>query len=310
MKNFDNEEQLISDAFSSINVDTNKLRNKINSVERKKTRIVTKFSVAAASILVFIALSVTAYAAGGGLDQFIARFTPAFGDLAIPLIEPSYAENEGIRMEIYGAQQFGNAVLVYLSMQDITGENRLSIHTSPDLEIYGDGQSLSNGAQSSQRLHFNEATNTLYFEVRVIGDAGIPRLDTLEIVAVSVLCTEGGGQVSRVAEGEWRMEVNTSDTDDQIISWADISIEGAHIDYMSLNPLGVQINGSHTWDISERRDVLNVEIEVENRWRNIRLFGGGGIGPDCFDFFFHTEFPLDIENVSAVVVNGVRIAVE
>jgi len=314
MSKFDKEEQLIYDAFSSIDVDTNKLKKRINKMEQRKTRISTKFSVAVAAFLIFIALSATAYATTGGLDQFITRFNPAFGDLAIPLEEPSYAENEGIRMGIYGAQQFGNAVLVYLTMQDITGENRLSVHTTPDLEIYGDGQSLSNGAQSSQRLYFNQSTNTLYFEVRVIGDAGIPQLDTLEIVAVGIMCSDParqrGGQIYTLAAGEWRMEVSTSDTDDQVMSWADIIIEGAHIDYMSLNPLGVQLNGNHTWDISERRSVLDVEIEVENRRRNIRLFGGGGIGPDCFDFFFHTESPIDIDTVTTVVVNGVRIAVE
>ena len=315
MKKFDREEQLIYDAFSQIDVDTDKLKQRMSAMRQKKQRLPIKFSVTAAAVFIFMALSITAYGATGGFDQFLARFNPAFGELAIPLIEPVYAENQGIRMEIYGAQQFGNAVLVYLSMQDTTGENRLSVHTTPDLEIYGDGQSLSNGAQSSQRLYFNKSTNTLYFEVRVIGDAGIPRLDNLEIVAVGIMCfdpaRDRGGQVYTLASGEWRMEVYTSDTDDQVISWADISITDAHIDYMSLNPLGIQINGSHTWDINERRAIPEIEIEVENRRRNIRLnTGGGGMGSNSFDFFFHTESPLDIETVTGVIVNGVRIAVE
>ena len=315
MKKLDREEQLIFDAFSQINVDTDKLEKRMNNMERKKTRLPVKFSVTAAAVLIFMAVSITAYGASGGFEQFLTRFNPAFGDLAMPLEEAVYAENDGIKMGIYGAQQFGNAVLVYLSMQDITGENRLSTHTTPDLEIYGDGQSLSNGAQSSQRLHFNESTNTLYFEVRVIGNTGIPRLDILEIVAVGVLCfdpaRDRGGQVYTLASGEWRMQVNTSDTDDQVITWTNIDMPDAHVDYISLNPLGIQINGNHTWDIDQRRNFLEVEIEVENSRRNIRLLSsGGGIGPDCFDFFFHTDSPLDIETVTAVIVNGFRIAVD
>jgi len=317
MKKLDREEQLIFDAFSQIEVDTDKLKKRMDNMEKKKKRLPVRFSAVAAAVLIFMALSVTAYGASGGFEQFLARFNPEFGGLAIPLIEPAYAENEGIRMEIYGAQQFGNAVLVYLSMQDITGEDRLSIHTSPELEIYGDGESLSNGAQSSKRLYFNRATNTVYFEVRVVGDAGMPQLDTLEIVCVAIHCfdpsRDRGGQVYTLTSGEWRMEVNTSDTTDQVVTWTNIAITDAHIDYMSINPLGVQVNGSHSWEWGEElrmSPVPEVEIEVNNRRRNIRVFGGGGMGPDCFDFFFHTDSPLDVDTVTAVIVNGERIAVE
>ena len=311
----DSGERRIYDAFSQINVDTEKLKRRINSMERTTTKGRFRISVAFAAVLIFVTISITAFSATGGLEQFISRFNPAFGDIAIPPTQPAYAEDQGIRIEVIGAQQVGNVVLAYVTMQDITGENRLSRrYTRPDLEIRIDGQAIS-GASTSRPLHFDRASNTVYYEKIIVGDIGIPRADTLEIGATSILyfgpSAAATGQIQTFAEGEWLVQVSTSDADNQVLVWADVPAGDVHIEYMSLSPLGVQITGSH--DVS--MDIImggggnpTVEIEVENRRRNIRPSGSGsGISEDWFDSFFFFDHPIDVEAVTGVIVNGVRL---
>lgn len=302
-----------------------------------------RLSVAAAAILIFVAISGTVYAASGGLDQFLSRFNPAFGALAIPPVEPAYAEDQGIRIEIVGAQQINNVVLSYMTMQDTTGENRLSEYTWADLEIYMDGQVVSTGGMSTRRLHFDKATNTVYFEIRILGEIGIPRMELLEIGIHHINCNqssrhvrrfpeaegtvetgtvyietiEASGQVQRAVEGEWRIQVNTSEADNQVLIWTDIPAGDIHVEYMSLSPLGVQVVGTHLWvtdpsaaDFDGGWRNFRIEIEVENRIRNIRpSSSGGGVGADDFDFFFFVDAPIDVPAVTAVIINGTRIPV-
>ena len=307
---FDKEEQQVYNAFSQINVDTEKLKRRINAIGQKPVKRFNRFSIAAAVFLVFVTLSATTYAATGGLDQFLSRFNPAFGALAIAPAEPAYAEDQGIRMEVVGAQQVNNVVLVYLTMQDITGENRLSRDTWPDLEIFMDGQAM-HGPGSSRILHFDRNSNTLYFERMIVGDIGIPKADTLEIGATSINYTGPGtaatGQMQTFAEGEWKMQINTSDAGAKVVTWTDIPAGDLHIEYMSLTPLGVQIAAGFINDIDSDW-VPQIEIEVEGRWRNIRPSGSGGGGlANDFEVFYFVNSPIDVEAVTAVIVNGTRI---
>ncbi|MCL2420345.1 MAG: hypothetical protein FWD03_00665 [Defluviitaleaceae bacterium] len=316
----DREEQRIHDAFSQISVDTDSLKRRMQNMNANQKRVVkrrARLSVAIAAMFILVIISGTVYAASGGLDHFISRFNPAFGALAIPPEVPAYAEDQGIRIEVIGAQQISNVVLAYLTIQDITGENRLTQYIFPDLEIYMDGQVVSTGGMSSRRLHFDRSTNTAYFEIKVLGDIGIPRLDNLEIGIDHINGNQFSGQLQRIVEGEWRIQVNTSEADNQTLIWTDIPAGDLHLDYISLSSLGIQVTGTHQWvtDPDAENFVrgwgdFQVEIELENRRRNIRPSGsGGGVGPDDFDFFFFVDAPVDMDAVSAVIVNGVRIPV-
>ena len=79
--------------------------------------------------LVLLVASTAALAVGlGGFDWFIERFNPPFAEL----IEPSgvYAEDQGIRMTVIGAQESSGMGIVYLTVQDVSGTGRLAQHMS------------------------------------------------------------------------------------------------------------------------------------------------------------------------------------
>lgn len=332
---FDKLEQRIHDTLTEIEVDPQgfKERFSMNNMDKKQKKPYRRFAMAAAALLVFVAISATAYAAGGGLEQFLSRFNPAFGDLAVQPLEAVYAEDQGIRFEVIGAQQIGSFILMYMTMQDMTGENRLNRDTWPDFEVFTDGNPVG-GAGSTRRLHFDSNENRIYFEKLITGELGIPRAEVLEIGATSVLYTGFGLDVSRphqptatiteeiqTAEptpqagqmmhhirGEWRISLNLGEDMHTVLTWTDLQVGDFYIDYMSLTPLGLRFAG-HGYNFLPYVDRPTVEIELENRRRNLRFRGrSGGLGYDSFEFtFFAERAPIDVDAVTAVIIDGVRI---
>jgi len=297
-KNLENIKQL---SLEKLNIKENQIRG------RKKTSM-RKLAVIAAAAVLLLATSTAIFAATGGLEQFLSRFNPNFGEFAIAPLQPAFAESEGIRIEAIGAQQIDHVVLVYVAMTDLSEENRLSRHMSPDLEIHIDGEAI-NGPSSSRRLDFDASTNTAYFEMRIVGDAGMPKADTIELIANRVQDFEHSGQIRTAVEGDWRMIVNSSNLGIKPIVWSDIPAGNLHIEHMSLSPFGVQINGSHSYEVN-LFPVFDVRIEFENRWLNTRLpGGGGGIGHNHFSHFQFSDTPIDLEAVTAIIINGERIIV-
>lgn len=266
----------------------------------------------AAVVAVFLIGSSVIFAGGGGLEQFRARFNPNFIELAIPPLYPAYAIDQGIRVEAVGAQQIGHVVLVYVSVQDISGENRLSNLVHPNLEIYIDGE-IVNGPGSGRRLNFDSGTNTGYYELIIVGEVGMPWAESIELVMHRVeYFGHYTGQILALVEGDWRMTVNTSDLGIRPITWTDIPAGSIHIDYMSLSPFGVQINGSHAYGLEDLSffAIRDVRIEFENRiFNTVMRGGGGGSGEDWFSWFAFSGSPIDIDAVTAVIINGERIEI-
>jgi len=272
---------------------------------RKKRAI---FIVALIAVIITTAFSV--YAVTGGLDMFRSHFGSPFEDLAVAPAIPAYYEAQGIRIEVVGAQQIGNVALVYLTMQDVSGENRLSTDTRPDVFLSLDGQAM-NGPARSRRLYFNRDSNTLYFEYRIVGDIGISRADTMTLGVRNIAYfPRAGGQVQAFLEGDWQVTVDIGELEEQIISWSDISADNIQLNHMILTPLGVEIQGSINSDKPESLcdfQFGEIEIELENQWRNIRLqHSSGGGNTQSFMFYFHADSPIDIEQVTAVRFNGIR----
>ncbi|MCL2224649.1 MAG: hypothetical protein FWB96_06755 [Defluviitaleaceae bacterium] len=305
-------------SFSEKNLENIKRLSLEKVKERPPRRIsMKKFITIVAAATFFIIASTAIFAGGGGLEQFLARFDSNFGELAIPPLYPAYAESQGIRIEAVGAQQIGNIVLVYLSMQDVSGENRLTRYMRPDIEIYVDGK-IMNGARTSRRLEFNEFTNTGYFEARLAGEIGMPWAENIELVTTLIECfdpnfhAERGGQVWTAFEGEWAFTVNSSDLGITPITWVDVPAGDMHINYMSLTPFGVQVYAAHNFDFDCLHDFprIDIRIEFENRLFNKRLnHGGGGSHYDWFSSVRWTKAPIDIDKVTAVIINGERILV-
>ena len=135
--------------------------------------------IAAAFVMLF-AVSTTMFAALGGFDWFMQRFNPTFADVSEPVM--SYSEEQGIRMTVIGVARFENMAVVYLSLQDITGANRLTASLD-----FRDGFSISmeesdasisdvniHGFSTRRNLlYFDEVTNTVYLEIQISADTAI-----------------------------------------------------------------------------------------------------------------------------------------
>ena len=302
----DQNEQRIFEAFSRIKVDITSLQG-VN-MNRRSVKKPLRLIITAASVMILIVVSGTAYASGGGLEMFLSRFNPDFGAFAIAPLEPAYAVDQGIRIEVVGAQQIGGVVLLYVSMQDISGDGRITSYHLPDFELIIDGQMRSGGR--SKRLSFDKSTNTSYFEIMINGELGMTRADSLELVVSGIMDLEHSGQMQWLAHGHWQMMVNTSDIGIEPIVWTDIQAGDIYIEYMSLTPFGLQAAGggwASDWPMLDA-----VQIEMSSRWRNVRPNGaGGGFSPDGeFEAFWNVASPIDLEAVEAVVFRGVRIPVD
>ena len=187
---FDNEEQEIRTVLSQIKVNTDGLvegvKSQINNKGLRRISRIKGFSLAIALVAI-LTITTTVFAAGfGDFDWFMERFNPSFAKVVEPV--GIYAEDQDIRMEIIGAQSYGNMAVIYLSIQDISGENRLTesmwffcndpaIIDKPECFVC-----LNNWHMNSSNwnmLYFDERTNTAYFEIMLVTHSLIP--DSWEI---------------------------------------------------------------------------------------------------------------------------------
>ena len=313
MQNLDREEQRIQSAFSEIKVDTERLERNLANMSRPK-RIKRRLSLIVTAVLIFVMVSVTAYASVGGLEGFIARFDPEFGAFALPPLEPAYTEYDGIRMEVVGARVFENTVLVYYTMEDVTGENRITRYMRPGFEVFSGEEQLSDGGMSGRRIHFDVDNNRGYFEtsIRVRANAVWEDNNTIGLRARYIKSFEHSGQLQSPFSGEWNIDIVIDDSEkDRTIIWTDIDMGDFYIEYMALGVMGLRVMGSHEgqfFDDSSALSLISSSIELDNRLFNQRFISSGaGIGPDCFDIFFSPRSPIDMDAVIGVVFEGNHI---
>lgn len=197
MRKFDMDEQYIHDMFSKNTVDSSKIAEEVKErLHKESAKVIPKlhrrwtWSIATA-IVMSVALVVGAAAAAlGSFDWFIEKFNPDFGKVVEPV--EVYSEDQGIRMEVIGAQKYDNMAIVYLSIQDVTGENRLTERTD-----FKDGFSVKMNQQKQKttkgvdevvsesvswrqkKLYFDEDTNTIYYEFQITADPRTPLADPL-----------------------------------------------------------------------------------------------------------------------------------
>lgn len=198
MSTFDGNEQNIHDALSQITVDASKLARQVKSrlneeippdaPRRARWPISAAAAVAMSAVLVVTGAAATL----GGFDWFIQKFNPSFGEIVEPV--EAYCEDQGIRMEVIGAQKYGSRAIVYLSLQDVSGHNRLTEQTD-----FRDGFSVKMKRQTQETagqedeiaeagygygqklIYFDEETNTVYYEFNITADSGSPLSDPLEL---------------------------------------------------------------------------------------------------------------------------------
>ena len=203
------------------------------------------------------------------------------------------------------------------------------VSSFPDFEIYNEFGAISSGGGSSQRLHFDAESNKIYLEVqRRINQSGIQARtgltqfeadpDVLYVVLEAMRCYAVSGNPPIVAEGDWRIRLELDEIKSSNIVMSDIAIEAGDVvvEYISISPLGVQVIGAHSWNEEDmmhpRTSSIDLRVELSNRMFNVRPRGSGaGISPDgWYDKFFSFSSPLDMEYITAIVVNGVRIPIE
>lgn len=186
MRKFDEDEQIIYNEFSKMTVDSGKLTEKVKhqldeDVFDVKQHPGIKWSKTAIVVFVMstMLLLTVAGATLGGFDWFRQTINPLFGDFVQPVGQ--YSEDQGIRMEVIGAEQYEDTVIIYLSFQDISGQNRLT-EQSTLLDAIDIGlksrfflfpkQSIevSGFSYKENFLGFDEDTNTIYYEYIIIAD--------------------------------------------------------------------------------------------------------------------------------------------
>lgn len=199
MSKLDIDEQKIYDMFSQITVDSskitkqvkNRLQNTYTKTQISRHRPFLRHIIVAMVLSMFLVVSATA-AVLGNFEWLMKKFNPSFGKVVEPI--GVYSEDQGIRMEVIGAQKYDNRAIVYLSLQDMTGQNRLTEKTAfrdgfsvkmnqrtPD-KFLGTKDSLVSGFSWKQKMiYFDSDTNTIYYEFNITTDLDTPLSDPLEL---------------------------------------------------------------------------------------------------------------------------------
>jgi len=186
---FDREEQQIYEAFSQIEVRhtdmAGRVMGQVQDAPKMHVSGVRKRAPILAVALVILLVSTVALAVGlGGFDWFLERFEPNFAEIVEPI--EVYAEDQGIRMTVIGAQQFDRMAIVYLSVQDISGENRLTEQMSflDGFRLWGADEAQPGMSWRQTMLYFDGDRNTAYFEIQIIAESTLA--DLLEIGAANI----------------------------------------------------------------------------------------------------------------------------
>jgi len=300
------DEQQIHDTFSAIKVDTLGFEKKLDFTKTTKTKQFSKLPKLAAAILIFGFLSVaTVYAAGDGWAFLQNIFSP-FAEIAVVPTGRVYAEDQGIRIEILGAEEIDGMVLLFLSVQDVSGKHDFNSMVSPF-------PSFTTEISSSQhRINFDAATKTHYFQVLLRMEENVPNLQTLNLGITNLWNGDGGFRLY----GDWSFAINLSDTIHPRITLENIEFSINDIDfnleYLRVNPLAIHINGIVASDALWRFEWLlpiHVEVGLEEIIGGMMSSWRSDSYENFVDATINPAMPIDVENVTAIIINGVRIPV-
>jgi len=192
-KILDRDELRIQNAYSQIEVNSKNLERMIkqnmrnNSFASATPRRRLGIAIAAA-MMVIAMLGGTVYAATiGAFDRFFSNHDTPFHGIIVPV--ETYRIDQGIRMEVIAASQFEEKAIVYLSLQDVSGQNRLTPQAWPVVELQGAPfRSLSYDA-GIEMIYFDHGTNTAYFQLEVV--AGTPVSNILKLPITGVVYDQG-----------------------------------------------------------------------------------------------------------------------
>jgi len=227
-----------------------------------------------AAFVMLIAVSTSVFAFYGGFERFIERIDPPFADIIMPVMY--YSEDQGIRLTMLGAQQYGRNAVVYLSIQDVSGENRITEHSGlGGIDICRSGESarFQSWGMSFTYLYFDETSNTQYIQLLLRFDRPLPPELILETSQINL----GGRGWSDerntfhldIVRGNWRVtayfeEGETSTDSLEHINANEIRLEGPSldiygihfvIDSITINPISLYVIGRATYSPREMAGV-------------------------------------------------------
>jgi hypothetical protein len=113
------------------------------------------------------------------------------------------------------------------------------------------------------------------------------------------------GSATSGASGNWQIAAYTADTAIQTIALTnDVWIDGNLYEFITLSPLGLQAIGRFTPDRETTPDVIYVETTSEIIPLQV---GSGNFGGGNFRLHWQAESPIDISEVTAIIIGGHRI---
>jgi hypothetical protein len=188
----DNTESKIRNALHSIDADASRLKDKVFSrlsdakTPPSRLRFATAIAIALAAALI---LACTATGALGGFDWFVKTLNPSFSEVVEPV--GASALDQGFKLEVIGARKYRNQAIVYMSLQDVTGQNRMtesftfmdyfSVKMSDPPKSETGAPMSSYFSTSDKILHFDKASNTIFYELVIWVDPSSPLSDPLTL---------------------------------------------------------------------------------------------------------------------------------
>ena len=310
----------------------------------KNTMRLKRLAPVAAAFVMLVVISTTVLAYAGGFDWFIQRFNPRFAGVVEPVM--AYAEDKGLRITIVGAQSFGSTAVVYLSVAELTEENRLTecMDWWPGLHLYIEGLG---GGMAQSLLYFDTASTTAYLEVRFAASEEIPHPMTLVADRLALY-------PAQAVTGNWSITAYTQDIASQHVvavvqefMLCDVIL----IERMVLTPLGLTAEGTFATPsddnfMSPLAAQHEVYIETPGGLLPLISAGGGifsysahglfdgrpmicrGCYPSLLDgnpmpvsvaemmemssdirvtLNWETAAPIDVADAAAIIINGLRV---
>jgi len=336
------------------------LEKTINEMAKGRARQSKKLLPVVAAVVAILFISTTVFAAFGGFEFFMQRVNPPFGEIISPVME--YVEDQGIRITILGARRFDTAAVVYLSIQDVTGEDRVTettnvfrgfpadvtdifagFPTDKNMQMFTSGFGTTWSSIVFHPLYFDGITNTRYFQVRL--NSNHPLQNELRMIIEHIsLEREYCDSYIPINEvsvtGNWSATIYVENAHDEALYLENLVFYVYGIRYtvreMRINPISVQMHGRVHYDTNEREYVdkkfplgdgeyLQISrfsyehgrvmhhIYVEHAGEMVRARGSGGStasgtqrGSYAFRHTFNFEFPLDLSEIVAIIINGER----
>jgi len=345
MNRLDADERAIRAGFSSIKVNPRRLVSPATAIASEAPSYAAKRRILpmVAAIVAVLLISTTVFAFYGGFELFLQRVNPPFAEIIEPVM--TYAEDRGIRVTLLGAQRFEHTAIMYFSIQDISGENRMTrgagfagetTIAEAGRTVVGYVRNFGSLNMSFRHIYFDDATGTQYAQLHVRSSNPLPAELTFSTTRIAV--------DEEIVNGNWQIVayLEESEAQSQEIRVENISLYFYdilfQIESIIINPISMQARFSMIYDPVEMRDAFITSyytfyrpipktsykyrrfasgFYVETAYDTIPLLAGSGLGTGGnilgvrnYEQVFWAEAPLDLEAITAIIINGERFAID